>query len=240
MPLSAIAELPLRFSESCQGTAAFTKIASDGGVLAEREFKPNGVKMLFAIVLPPYQAFFSKPRLQGLKSFDGLKVRSSGGAKEIVVRKLGAVPIQMATPEVYEALSRGTIDGTLFPFSSIYSYDLQGLVKQATVGENFGSFLITYMISNRRWATLPPEIQKVFNEVGQETSRLGCQVSQEGDGTDRDRLKAQGVELFSFNNADKQAIQAAMATVNTEWAQALDKRAKPGTAVLQAFEEALK
>lgn len=240
LPLAAVAELPLNFSESCQGSLAYFKLARAGGVLAKREFDALGVRLLFALVLPPYQAFVARHKLDGLKSLEGLKIRTTGGGKEIAVRKIGAVPIQMPTPEVYEALSRGTIDGMLFPFSSIYSYKLEGLVKHATVGENFGSFVVSYMISDRKWKTLPPALQTAMLEAGEEATRRGCAISQETEAHDRDRLKALGVDLVELGAADKASLRAHMSGVSGEWAQGLDRRGKAGTIVLKAFEEALK
>ena len=240
LPLSGVAELPLNFSESCPGSIAYAKLVAQDGVLAKKELGPNGVRVLFTIVLPPYQAFLGKKTIEGLKTFEGLKIRTSGSAKELAVRKMGSVPIQMPTPEVYEALSRGTIDGMLFPFSSIYSYDLQGLLKSATVGENLGSFIVAYMISERKWKTLSPEVQKALTEAGELTTRTGCQITQATEAADRDRLKALGVTLVELNAADKAKVREGMSHVAGEWAAALDKRGKAGTEVLKAFEEALK
>ena len=240
MPLSAVAELPTNFTESCQGTLAYFKLAHAGGILDKTEFVPAGIRLLFTIVLPPYQVFLGKKQIEGLKTFEGLKIRSSGGAKELAVRKIGAVPISMSTPEVYEALSRGTIDGMLFPYSSIYSYDLQGLLKSATVGENFGSFVVNYVISERRWKTLPADIRKLFDSLAEETSKRACGISQAGEEADRARLKQAGVDLVALSAGDKAIIRQNMSGVNREWAEGLDKRGKPGTQVLKAFEEALK
>ncbi|HEX6959937.1 MAG TPA: TRAP transporter substrate-binding protein DctP [Ferrovibrio sp.] len=239
MPLSAVAELPASFTESCQGTMAYFKLAHGNGILAKQEFAPLGIHLLFTIVLPPYQVFLGKKDIEGLKTFEGLKIRSSGGAKELAVRKLSAVPISMSTPEVYEALSRGTIDGMLFPYSSIYSYDLQGLLKSATIGENFGSFVVNYVISDRRWKALPPDVRKLFDDMAEETSSRACKISQAGEVADQDRLRKAGVHLVTLGAADKAAVRKHMSGVNAEWAQALDKRGKPGTQVLKAFEEAL-
>ncbi len=209
-------------------------------MLAKKELGPAGVRVLFQLVLPPYQAFLGKKVIENLGALQGLKVRTSGSAKELAVRKLGATPIQMPTPEVYEALSRGTIDGMLFPFSSIYSYDLQGLLKSATVGENLGSFIVAYMISERKWKSLSPEAQKALAEAGEATTKLGCQIAQETESKDTERLRALGVTLVQLNAADKAKVREGMASVGADWAAALDKRGKPGTEVLKAFEEALK
>lgn len=240
MPLSAVAELPASFTESCQGTMAYFKLAREGGILDKREFQPTGIRLLYTIVLPPYQVFLGKKKIENLKTIEGLKIRSSGGAKELAVRKLGAVPISMSTPEVYEALSRGTIDGMLFPFSSIYSYDLQGLLKSTTVGENFGSFVVNYVISERKWKTLSADVRKLFDSMAEETSRRACAISQAGELADQERLGKAGVELITLSAADKATVRQHMSGVNVEWAQGLDKRGKPGTEVLKAFEEALK
>ncbi|MEO6782236.1 MAG: TRAP transporter substrate-binding protein DctP [Bradyrhizobium sp.] len=135
LPLLVVAELPLSFSTSCEGTAAYYKLATDG-ILAKRELAPNGVRLLFTIVTPPYQIFLRSAAFPGIDAIKGLKIRTSGKAKELAVQKLGAVSLQIASPDVYQSLSRGTIDGMLFPYSSIFSYDVQDLIKSASVGAN--------------------------------------------------------------------------------------------------------
>lgn len=240
MPLSVVAELPGSFSESCEGTSAYWQLAKEGGILDEKEFKPLGIKVLFALVLPPYQVFLGKDNLKDLDSLKGLKIRTSGGAKDIAARKLGVTPIQMATPEVYEALSRGTIDGMLFPYSSIQSYDLQNLVKASTVGENFGSFIVNYAISYDAWNKISPDLQKVITEVGEEMTKKGCKVSQEGEVNDMKAIEKAGSSLVTFSDSDKEKINSLMSEVGDEWAAKLDKRGKAGTEVLHAFQDALK
>jgi TRAP-type C4-dicarboxylate transport system substrate-binding protein len=239
LPLSGVAELPLGFSTSCEGTNAFYKLAGEGGIIAQRELAPNNVRLLFTLVLPPYQVFLRGPNLKSIADVKGLKIRTSGKAKELAVQALGAVPIQIATPDVYQALSRGTIDGMLFPYSSIYSYDLQDLTKSAALGANFGSFIVIYAISERKWRTLTPQVQEVLRSVGKEATERGCQISQEQERGDQERLKAKGVSEIALSDADKTAVAAAMSGIGRTWAKDLDGRGKPGTPVLDAFEKDL-
>jgi TRAP-type C4-dicarboxylate transport system substrate-binding protein len=239
LPLSVVAELPLRFSTSCEGTAAFYKLATDG-IIAKRELEPAGVRLLFTIVLPPYQMLLRSATFPGIDALKGLKIRTSGKAKELAVQKLGAVSLQIASPDVYQSLSRGTIDGMLFPYSSIFSYDVQDLIKSASVGANFGSFVVTYVISEKRWKTLPPDVQEAMLRVGRETTERGCEISQRNELQDQEKLKARGVLEVDFSPADKARIQAQMVDVSKEWAKELDGRGKPGSEVLAAFESALK
>jgi TRAP-type C4-dicarboxylate transport system substrate-binding protein len=238
LPLSGVAELPLGFTTSCEGTRAYYKLAADG-IIADRELKPNSIRLLFTIVLPPYQIFLRGPGLKTIENVKGLKIRTSGKAKELAVQALGAVPIQIATPDVYQALSRGTIDGMLFPYASIYSYDLQDLIKSASLGANFGSFTVIYAIGERRWRSLPPEIQSVLIAVGQEATARGCQISQETETADQARLKGLGVAEIEFAGTDKARIAEEMSGIGKVWAMELDQRGKPGTQILDAFEKAL-
>lgn len=238
LPLSGVAELPLGFTTSCQGTRAFYSLVNEGGVIAQRELAPNNVRLLFTIVLPPYQVFVRGRDLKSVSDVKGLKIRTSGKAKELAVRALGAVPIQIATPDVYQALSRGTIDGMLFPYSSIYSYDLQDLAKSATQGANFGSFVVMYVISERKWRTLPPAVQETLRSVGKEATERGCQISESQERDDQERLRVKGVSETALSDADKATVDKEMSGIGRLWAKELDDRGKPGTLVLDTFEKA--
>ena len=52
-------------------------------------------------------------------------------------------------------------------------------------------------------------------------------------------MQQRGVTLVKFSTADKKELESLLATVSTEWAEALDKRGKPGSEALKAFRAAL-
>ena len=179
MPLSVVSELPLEFSGSCQGTMAYWNLAKPGGLLDKKEFAPNGVRLLFTIVLPPYQIITRKP-FSNLKDIEGMKIRASGSAKELVMKKLKAIPVLMPTPDVYESLSRGTIDGVLFPFNSLAPYEIHKLSKTGTIGENFGTFVANWVISEKRFQSLPPAVQQDLTAMGEQLTQGRLHAGREG------------------------------------------------------------
>lgn len=239
MPLSVVAELPLDFTGSCQGTLAYWNLAKPGGLIAKKEFEPNGVRLLFTIVLPPYQIVTRKP-FATLKDVEGMKIRASGSAKELVLKKIKATPVLMPTPDVYESLSRGTIDGVLFPFSSLAPYNIHTLSKTSTVGENFGTFIANYVISEKRWQTLPPAIQAQLSTMGDDIVRSACAQVEKDEAVDMEKVKQAGVNFITLSAADKAVVANAMSEVAKDWAEGLDKRGRPGTEVLNAFKAGLK
>jgi len=239
MPLSVVSELPLDFSGSCQGTMAYWNLAKPGGLLDKKEFAPNGVRLLFTIVLPPYQIITRKP-FSNLKEIEGMKIRASGSAKELVIKKLKAIPVLMPTPDVYESLSRGTIDGVLFPFNSLAPYEIHKLSKTGTIGENFGTFVANWVISEKRFQSLPPAVQQDLTAMGEQLTKAACTQVEKDEAGDIEKVKAAGVKLTPLSAADKATVATVMHDVAKDWADTLDKRGKSGTEVLNAFKAGLK
>jgi TRAP-type C4-dicarboxylate transport system substrate-binding protein len=239
MPLSVVSELPLEFSGSCQGTMAYWNLAKPGGLLDKKEFAPNGVRLLFTTVLPPYQIITRKP-FANLKDIEGMKIRASGSAKELVIKKLKAIPVLMPTPDVYESLSRGTIDGVLFPFNSLAPYEIHKLSKTGTIGENFGTFVANWVISEKRFQSLPPAVQQDLTAMGEQFTKAACAQIEKDEAGDIEKVKAAGVKLTPLSPADHATAAAVMQDVAKDWADNLDKRGKAGTEVLNAFKAGLK
>lgn len=238
LPLSVVAELPLPFSRACQGTAAFWLLAKDGGILDKEEFAPAGVKVLWALVLPPYQLYMAKEDIS-LDVLQSKKIRTTGAAKVLALKKLGAVPVSIPSPEMREALQRGTVDGMLLPHTSVASYGLSSGFKSATAGQNFGSFVVTYVISRDRWNSFSPEMKKAFEEAGDFVMHRICQYTDDNEAKDVEALKHDGITYFTFDVTDATKLQQVMDSVSSDWAKALDARNKPGSQVLTAFRQAL-
>jgi TRAP-type C4-dicarboxylate transport system substrate-binding protein len=233
MPLSAVAELPGSFTTSCQGAEAYWKLAN-GGIIGTRELHGNGIHPLFVFVLPPYQ-ILTRAKFTGLADLKGLKLRSAGGAMDLTIRRLDAVAIRMGGADVYPALSRGTIDGIVFPLSPVLEFKLQDYLKYGTIGENFGGFAVTYSISEKRWDGLPKEVQQAMKEAGDETTRHACAMLDRDNGPAIDLLRKAGLQMSEMPAADHASIHERLAPVQAEWADALEKRGLPGHETLNAF-----
>jgi TRAP-type C4-dicarboxylate transport system substrate-binding protein len=239
MPLATVSELPGIFQSTCQGDSALRALASDGAILDEREFKPNGVKPLIIFLLPAYQLILSSSRpLGALKDVEGLKIRTPGGAMDLTVMGLGAVPIRMGPAEIYESMSRGTLDGALLAYQSALAYHLGSLMKSGTLGQDFGTVTVTFSISVKKWNTLPLDVQEVLARVGKSLSLQACQKFDRAEAEAIAKVRTTGVHLTNPQDADRADIEAAFARVRAEWARRLDGRGKAGTAILNAFMEA--
>src|ERR1700710_1998668 len=188
MPVSEVAMLPGAFEHSCQGTLAYWKLARNG-VIAEQDYTANNIRLLLAVSLPQYRIFAVNQAVRDVADVTGLKLRSTGGAQDLTLRSLGAVPVRMAAPDAYESLSRGTMDGLLFPLESVVAYGADKLVKYSTDGLGFGSFIVSYSISDASWKKLAPDIRKAMVDVAEEIIPSACQQIQKADNDTKKSLE---------------------------------------------------
>lgn len=238
MPLSAVAELPGAFATSCQGTLAYWSLAREG-VLSQREYRPNGARILIALTAAPYQTLM-RQKISAVKDLEGKKIRTLGSAVDLAMRSLGAAPIRMAAPEINESMARGTLDGTVVSYGAALSYDLGRLSKSVTVGDGFGSAVLTYTISEARWKTLPPGVQKAMVDAGERATRNACGLMDKNTDSDLAKLQQQGVEVVRFSAGEREHLRSLFTKVSQTWAQDLDRRGRPGTEVLKAYQAAVK
>jgi len=236
MPLTAALELPGMFASSCQAIFTHMKLAKEGAILAQREYASNGVRVLFATALPPYQLLSAKRKIDSPRDIEGMKLRVAGGAMDLTVRKLKGVGVKMAAPELFEAITRGTIDGAILSYGTPMNYKLP--VKYATVGEGFGTAAPIFIVRESRWQQFPEHVKKAMLEAGEEASRSVCAGMDKQEAADFEKLQQQGATAVRWSAADKKEMDAVLMSVANEWATELDKRGKPGSEVLKALLEA--
>lgn len=238
MAVSEVAMLPGQFEHACQGTLAYTKLAKEG-VIAEQDYKTNNIRLLFAVSLPQYRILTVKAPVKDVADVNGLKLRSTGGAQDLTLRAIGAVPVRMAAPDAYESLQRGTMDGLLFPLESVVAYGADKLVKYSTDGLGFASFVVAYSISENVWKKLSPEIQKAMVDAADALIPTACQQVQKSDDEVKKSMEAQGVKFETLTPESKAKFKDLMKGVNRAWADGLDARGKKGGEALKEFEAAV-
>lgn len=238
MPVSEVAMLPGAFDHSCQGTLAYTKSAKEG-IIGEQDYKPNNIRLLLAVSLPQYRIFTVTKPVKDVGDVTGMKLRSTGGAQDLTLRAIGAVPVRMAAPDAYESLQRGTMDGLLFPLESVVAYGADKLVKYSTDGLGFASFVVAYSISENVWKKLSPEIQKAMVDAADALIPTACQQVQKSDDEVKKSMESQGVKFETLTAESKAKFKDLMKGVNKAWADGLDARGKKGSDALKEFDAAV-
>ena len=107
LPLMGVWEVPGLAKSSCDVYRAMSKLGSPGGIIYESDFKPNGIRVLTYNAYPPYGPAASRSAITKIEDLKGLKLRTAGGLMELMVQKVGGVPVKMPSTVSWERLASG-------------------------------------------------------------------------------------------------------------------------------------
>ncbi len=99
--------------------------------------------------------------IDGLK---GLKIRASGPNEVSLCKAIGAAPVSIATPEVYSAMARGTVDAC-FGADSWFASGKFWEVSKYVYSMEFDGHQMNWSINKQDFEALPPDVQKIVREA---------------------------------------------------------------------------
>lgn len=174
--------------------------------------------------------------MKSLDDFKGVKFRVPGRFVGETAKALGATPVGIPLPGVYEALQRGQVDGMFINWAIVPPYRLQEVTKFHLETPVYQSPINTLM-SQRSYDKLPPDMKKIIDDNSglAYTKELGV-VWDSLTGPAKKTIVDQGGTLYSISDAEKQRWIKAVQPVYQIWIAEMDKRGLPGK---QMFDDLL-
>ena len=145
----------------------------------------------------------SKRPIRTLRDLKGLKIRSWGTVFPKLLKKLGAIPVNMQFHEVYEGLQRGTIDAALSSYGVAYAYKNFEVAKYLS-DINFGadSVYCSY-INLDLYKSWPRNLKDLFNQIIKEAEALSDKTLKGFDQYALAGMQKAGAKLIHFEDQDK-------------------------------------
>lgn len=193
--------IPMAMSEVEQATALMERLLVEVPEF-DAEAQRNGMKALFFHHLNPYQ-LVCKERVMSVADMAGKKVRTWGKDMPRMVEAAGGVPVTLGLPELYEGLSRGTVDCIPFSVDLMVNYKIYEVAKHVHDITLWEGPTNAVWIRREVWDSLSPEHQQVIQDVSFEAAaRDRDQVIAAGDEAIA-TLKGHGVEFHDFPDAEE-------------------------------------
>lgn len=196
-PVTEVFALPLGFPS---GYVA-SKVDQD----FYNKFKPaewDSVQLLYINSSGPLIVQTIAKPVRTLEDFKGLKIRATGETADIV-KALGALPVPLEMPDVYESLRRAVLDGIMVDLSTLKYWKFAEVVKNVTATWRLGTGYTFYFVMNKaKWNGLPPDIQKIFMEVAAETQDAQSRLWNEMDLEGLEAFKKENGQLISLSDAE--------------------------------------
>jgi TRAP-type C4-dicarboxylate transport system substrate-binding protein len=170
---------------------------------------------------------------------EGLKIRVPGGYGNDVVEALGATPMLIATPELYESLSRGIVDGVTITAEAIASFDLTGSIEYTTTFPGGLYNTSWFLVMNQgSWGELSQEDRDAIMSVsGEAFARLVGKAWDEADAVGWEEIEAAGIEVTPASDAFVAEVEEVADRLESQWTEQAQERGVDGTAVLAEIRE---
>lgn len=234
MPLATMMELPGLYQDSFDGYGPYVKLAENE--LAAIDFDRNDVKLLWVIVTPPYQLLLTrKDPIDDIADLAGLKTRVAGATGELTAQALGLVPVQMAAPDLYVALERGTLDAAIYTLSVLRSYKLEEVTNSFTNNAALGGVAFAAFIHNDVWDGLTPEQQKVIEEGAEKAQFATACALVKSDLATQKALTDMGKTVYSLPEPVQAQFAERLKAVDQAWIEQMKERGLPGEEMLGKF-----
>ena len=127
-PLSSVIELPFLTKASKAGSRALNTLYEEGYLDKEMA----GIKLIGLHSNPGYQIHMKSDKVVRPADFKGKKMRVPSKIAGTILKTLGATGVRVPAPGTSEALNKGVIDGTPFPYTAIGSFRLFDVTKYHT------------------------------------------------------------------------------------------------------------
>jgi TRAP-type C4-dicarboxylate transport system substrate-binding protein len=211
-------QIPLLFKDSKQAMYVLGKVYEELPAYRQ-EMDRVGVVWLFQQPLGEYYISGPSPDCDSVAKLRGKKIRSFGADFPKAYSAIGAVPVTVTPPAIYEALQRGNLDYSLINAGNIQQYKLHEVGKYhcgpvlAITGHNI-------TIGKRTWSRLPADIQKIFLDQARETQQEYLAWLGDFENAAVRNIKAQGGVFTAFPAAELKKWKAASPDFLAQWEKA--------------------
>jgi TRAP-type C4-dicarboxylate transport system substrate-binding protein len=143
-------------------------------------------------------------------------------------KALGATPVGIPLPGVYEALARGQVDGMFINWAIMPAYRFYEVTKNQMETPIYQSPLMTLM-SQRSYDKLPPDLRKVIDENSglEYTQYIGKVWDGLTEGA-RKQTRDHGNNVYTISDQERARWVAAVQPVYRIWIEEMNKRGLPG------------
>jgi TRAP-type C4-dicarboxylate transport system substrate-binding protein len=151
----------------------------------------------------------------------GLVLRTPAGPITDYVTKLGASPIVMGPPDIYEAMQKKNISAYIFEPAGITNFKLQDVTKYFTDMPLYdGAFGL--VMNKDKWNSLPEEYQKAIMSLsGKDGSLKAAEDFKVSADSAKKVISDAGCTWVTVSDTDKAAFQAAADDITGNWAKTI-------------------
>ena len=196
-------------------------------------------KLVMTSPMPQYNVAGGGDAPTGLASFEGMRIRATGGLGE-AFQTVGAVPTSMAATEVYGAMESGVIDSAAFAQHAHLAFRTIDLADWWTANLNPGTVNCPVVVNTDAYEALSDEHRAAFDESVPEA--IEHYLANYGELLDQwdQVLEEKGVEKVTFSDDEIAAFRARAAEpIREAWIAEMQDQGIPGEELFEVVRDTL-
>ncbi|MGE0736117.1 MAG: TRAP transporter substrate-binding protein [Alphaproteobacteria bacterium] len=235
-PLAEILEVPFLGNSAEATSVAYWRVYKAHFEKAETY---TGTKLLGLSGLPPYHIYNNKRPIVSLADFKGLKLRAAGKYLTDMTGALGAVSVPAQITELYDLLSKGVIDGTLYMDDGIRSFNLAKFLPHKTeIPGGLSSFSSFVVINKRKWDAISAADRAAIEAIaGENLARLLGRSFDESAAVGQTQMKEAGVKVVVADAQLTDALKKQLAFLEQRWVGEAKNKGVDGVAALKMLRD---
>jgi len=171
------------------------------------------VKVLWLNTSTPSAIATADKPVRTLEDLKGLTIRAPGLAGD-VIKALGGTPVPTPMMEVYDAISKGVLDGEASNFETLRTFKFAEVVKYATSVWQINNPYPFYVAMNKdSYNKMPPDIKGIFDTLVGEYKERSMLMWNSVDFAGKAYGVEQGVEFIELSPAEAAKFKAAVEPV---------------------------
>jgi len=176
-----------------------------------------------------------KKEIKTLEDLKGLKLRCPGGPPTSFLKKVGGVPMNIASPELYTSLERGVVDGYVFDWTGIGAFRLEEQTSHI-LNANFSVGASWLCMNPEKWNSLPEDIKAAFDAESGMTGAKAVSVFWD---EETEKLKATVFKgkVNNLSPEEEKRWKAVGREIAQEWIKEMDSKGYPGQAIYNKYLE---
>ncbi|WEX09683.1 TRAP transporter substrate-binding protein [Chelativorans sp. AA-79] len=197
----------------------------------------SDVKVLLLHTTAPGNLYTVNTTVDELADIQGMKVRAPSSVGVETIEAWNAVPVGMPVPQVYEALSRGVVEGTLLPWTIMGPTRIYEVTGHATELGVLASTFALFM-NKDAYESLPDDLKQILAEnTDIELAKRAGAIWDEDERAVRQRAIDAGVEVVTLDQAELEVWKETAQPVIDAWAKSVEAKGLPAREMLDRARE---
>ncbi len=153
------------------------------------------------------QSIISKDPIRNINDFKGKRMRGWGQYSSAFFQYAGSTAVSMGAGDVYDALSKGAIDGAMSTAVSHLSRKFYEVAKNVTDMSLEPVTPYAILVNLDTWNKLSDDQKKILMDAGQKSDAWSRDEAQKETKTAMAQLKEKGVNIITIEGKDYKTIQ---------------------------------